>query len=143
MKYLGVNRFLSFSLGDEEYAVHLLKVKEVIAVPETTPIPFSAPYFLGIMNLRGQVTSVIDMRTKFGMKKVPYGEEHAVLIIDLNHVFMGVADISEPPKLIESGSGPYITGVARRESKLILLIDIAKALNVEDLTIITDAKVAA
>ena len=60
-------RFLCFSLGVEEYAIPLLEVREVIAMPEYTPVPYTPPYFLGIMNLRGQVISVMDLRQKLGV----------------------------------------------------------------------------
>ena len=65
---LAGQRYLSFSLGSEDYAIPLLSVKEVIAVPEITPIPFTPSHFLGIMNLRGQVISIIDLRSKLGIK---------------------------------------------------------------------------
>ena len=60
------DRYLSFNLGVEEYAVPLLAVREVIAMPEYTPVPYTPPYFLGIMNLRGQVISIMDLRQKLG-----------------------------------------------------------------------------
>ncbi len=75
------NRFLCFSLGNEHYAIPLLTVKEVIAPPETTPVPQTPAYFKGIMNLRGQVISVIDLRTKLGIKPLQ-SAENAVIICD-------------------------------------------------------------
>src|SRR4051812_41249332 len=83
------NRFLSFSLGNEEYGVPLLAVKEVIAMPEITPIPYTPSYFLGIMNLRGQVISVMDLRQKLGVKP-SQSSETAVIICDLNSLSIGV-----------------------------------------------------
>ena len=61
------DRYLEFNLGEEKFAVPLLSVKEVIAVPETTKVPFTPEYFLGIMNLRGQVLSVIDLRNRMSI----------------------------------------------------------------------------
>ena len=88
-------RYLEFSLGEEFYAVPLLKVREVLAMPETTPVPFTPKHFLGIMNLRGQVISVIDLRDKMGIQKsdkpgVNADDETAVIIVDLNPIFLGV-----------------------------------------------------
>jgi len=60
----GADRHLIFALGAEEYSVPLLKVKEVIEVPDITPVPHTPDYYLGIMNLRGQVISIIDLRLK-------------------------------------------------------------------------------
>lgn len=69
-----LEKFLGFSLGTEEYAIPLLSVKEVIALPEITPVPFSPPHFLGIINLRGQIISVMDLRKKFALGEAKFGE---------------------------------------------------------------------
>lgn len=143
-------RFLSFSLGAEEYAIPILAVKEVIALPEITPIPFSPAYFLGIMNLRGQVISVIDLRMKLGIK-AQNSPETSVIICDLTSTCLGVvvdsinsvvmpkaADLSPKPDVTTKNS-EYIEHVYRRDKDLILLIDIAKALGVQDVAMATRA----
>ncbi|MCM2280070.1 MAG: chemotaxis protein CheW [Oligoflexia bacterium] len=140
-----VQRFLSFSLGAEEYAVPLLCVKEVIALPDVTPVPYTPQHFLGIMNLRGQVTSVIDLRLKFRMKKIENSSETAVIIADLAPLSLGLVvdsinsvmairegEIAPRPQIESTQSSEYIIGVAKREKKLVLLLDLAKALSVED-----------
>jgi len=140
------NRYLSFSLGDEEYAVPLLKIKEVIAVPEITPVPFTPKHFLGIMNLRGQIISIMDLRTKFQMTTADLTEETAVIIVELDSLFLGMivdsvdrvlnlteADMSPPPEFFDKGKGATVTGVARKDEKLILLLDVSKTLDVDDL----------
>jgi purine-binding chemotaxis protein CheW len=137
-------RFLSFSLGDEDYAIPLLSVREVIAVPEITPIPFTPPHFLGIMNLRGQVISIIDLRTKLGIKPNDKAET-SVIICDLGSVCLGAvvdsinsvlspteADVSETPEIQSSKNTEYITGVYRKDKQLIVFLDIVKSLSVED-----------
>lgn len=139
-------RFLSFSLGHEEFAIPLLCVKEVIAMPDFTPIPQTPSHFLGVINLRGQVISVIDLRTKFGIK-AESSSESAVIICDLSPLSIGVVvnsvnsvlslaeeDINPRPEIESTKRTDHITGVARQGEKLTLLIDIAKALDVADLT---------
>lgn len=149
-----VERYLTFSLGNEEYAIPLLKVKEVIAVPDITPIPFAPVHFLGVINLRGQIVSVIDLRTKLGMTSTLVGEETALIIVNLETILIGTivdtankvlgitaAETSLPPDLFAARSGACITGIVRKDSKLILLLDIAKTLDLSDLTTIeTHAK---
>lgn len=138
------DRFLSFSLGGEDYAIPLLNVKEVIAVPETTPIPFAPAHCVGIMNLRGQVISVIDLRTKFGIKSQNQAE-NAVIICDLAPLCLGVvvdsinavltptaAEMSSKPDIHGSKASEYITHVYSKDKKLVLFLDISKALSVED-----------
>lgn len=138
------NRYICFSLGSEEFAIPLLSVKEVIAVPEFTPVPFTPSFFVGIMNLRGQIISVIDLRQKFGIK--PQNNlETAVIICDLNSLFIGIIvdsinnvispseeEISEKPEIKSDRPSDYITGVYRKDKRLILFLDISKTLNVEE-----------
>jgi purine-binding chemotaxis protein CheW len=141
---MGGERFLSFSLGSEEYAVPLLAVREVIAMPEYTPVPYTATYFLGIMNLRGQIISVMDLRQKLNIKPNP-NVETAVIICDLNGISIGVvvdsvnsvlnpaaSEISEKPEIQSNRPTDYITAVYRKDKKLVLFLDIAKSLSVED-----------
>lgn len=138
-------RFLTFSLNSEQYAVPLLKVKEVIALTETTPVPYSPPHFKGIMNLRGQVISVIDLRMKLKMPKVEAGAETAIIILDLSPLALGIIVDSvesvlavnkeeiQPPPEVGGRETAYITGVARKEKRLILVLDIERTLSVDDL----------
>lgn len=146
-----LERYLSFSLGAEEYAMPLLKVREVIAVPEVTPIPQTPSYFLGIMNLRGQVISVMDLRTKLGIK-ASNGAETAVIICDLSPVSIGVVvdsvnavlsprsdEVSEKPDVQGSRTTEYITGVYRRGNGLVLFLDLAKMLDVKQLEMMQSA----
>ena len=139
------SRFLTFSLNSEQYAVPLLNVKEVIALTETTPVPYSPAHFKGIMNLRGQVISVIDLRMKLKMPKGEVGAETAIIILDLSPLSLGVIvdsvesvlavvkDEIQPPPDVGGKDTSYIKGVARKDKALILILDIEKTLSVEDL----------
>jgi purine-binding chemotaxis protein CheW len=139
-------RFLVFSLCKEEYAVPLLKVKEVIALTEITPVPYTPAHFKGIMNLRGHIISVIDLRLKFRMPKAELAGETAIIILDLAPLSFGVivdsidsvlaveqSQLQAPPDIESNVKSDYITGVTRKENKLILLLDIDRTLSVEDL----------
>lgn len=138
------NRYLAFSIANEEFAIPLLVVKEVVALPETTRVPHTPTHFLGIMNLRGQVISIFDMRIKFNMK-VENGPETAVIICDFGQLCFGVVvnsvdsvltlsadEIKAKPDIDGRHNSEYITGIFNVAGRLILLLDIAKALNVED-----------
>lgn len=143
-----ITRYLCFGLGKEEYSIPLLSIKEVIGMPEVTPIPQSPNYFVGIMNLRGQVISVMDLRTKLGIKGIP-SEEISVIILDLGAYNLGVVvdrvnsvlmispeEISDKPIVDANKAHDYIKGVFRKDEKLILLLDISKALSLEDQSLI-------
>jgi len=139
-----VQRYLAFGLGEEAYAIPLLSVREVIAMPDTTPVPNTPSHFLGIMNLRGQVISIIDLRSKFGFQ-AERTQETCVIICDLTGMSLGVvvsgvhhvlavdtSQIGPRPDLQGSRTAEYVGGVIKKEENLILLIDIARALGVED-----------
>lgn len=149
----GADRHLIFALGAEEYSVPLLKVKEVIEVPDITPVPHTPEYYLGIMNLRGQVISIIDLRLKLKKVKQELEKKTAVIILDFDGFCLGIAvstvnrvlaltedEINARPTMETTENLDYITGVVHRDKKLILLLDVAKALNVEDLNLIHSQK---
>jgi purine-binding chemotaxis protein CheW len=140
----GSERFLGFSLGEEDYGIPLLKVREVIGVPEITVVPQSPKHFLGIMNLRGQVISIIDLRVKLNVppKKAAetavvicdIGGAHLGIVVDsVNQVYSpGADEISDKPEIQNSKANQFVTGVYRHEKKLVLLLDITKTLDMED-----------
>lgn len=149
------NRYICFNLGTQEYGVPLLSIKEVLGLPEVTPIPQSPSHFLGIMNLRGNVISVMDLRTKIGVKSANT-DETSVMILDLGNYLLGVvvdkinavltlneSDISERPILESTKSTDYIQNVYRSKDQLVLLISIAKALSLEDHTLLSNQTVKA
>lgn len=145
------NRYICFNLGEQEYGVPLLSIKEVIGFPEVTQIPQSPKHFLGIMNLRGNVISVMDLRVKIGLKPTNT-EETAVMILDLGSLLLGVVvdkinavitidpqDISDKPMMQSTAATDYIQNVYRNKEQLILLISIEKALSIEDKKILMNA----
>ncbi len=75
-------KYLTFGLGNEEYGVAILKVREIIGVMEITAIPDSPPYIMGIVNLRGKVIPVLDLRLKFAMEKTAYTEGTCIIVIE-------------------------------------------------------------
>jgi purine-binding chemotaxis protein CheW len=130
-------RYLCFNLGTESFALPLLHVREVLAEPEITPVPHTPSYFQGIMNLRGQVVSVMDLRAKLGIKPRADGSESAVIICALGEFVVGITvdavNSVVAPKAdevsVETGAGrEYLAGVYRHQQELVLLLDVARAL---------------
>ncbi len=151
-----VHRFLEFTLGNEDYAIPLLSVREVISVPETTPIPKAPTHFLGIMNLRGQVISVVDLRTKLKIKCKENNSEESVIIVDINGMNLGIVvdsinkvlaftdeEVNEVPEIETQVNAEYIQGVYRKENSLTVLLDVAKVLDLKDRKIVGNGKIAA
>jgi purine-binding chemotaxis protein CheW len=150
-----LSRFIEFSLGNEDYAIPLLMVREVISVPDTTPIPKSPAHFLGIMNLRGQVISVVDLRKKLKVD-ARQDKEEAVIIVDIGGMNIGVVvdsinkvlafsseDVSEMPEVEHQINTHFIFGVYKKENSLTVLLDIAKVLDLKDMEAISHTKKAA
>jgi purine-binding chemotaxis protein CheW len=150
-----LSRFIEFSLGAEDYAIPLLMVREVISFPDTTPIPKSPPHFLGIMNLRGQVISVVDLRKKLKVE-ARKDKEEAVIIVDIGGMNIGVVvdsinkvlafsseEVSEMPEVEQQVNTHFIFGVYKKEQSLTVLLDIAKVLDIKDMEAISDIKRAA
>lgn len=150
-----LSRFIEFSLGKEDYAIPLLMVREVISIPDTTPIPKSPPHFLGIMNLRGQVISVVDLRKKLKVD-AKQDKEEAVIIVDIGGMNIGVVvdsinkvlafssdEVSEMPEVENQINTHYIFGVYKKENSLTVLLDIAKVLDLKDMEAIKGSKKAA
>lgn len=138
--------YLEFDLGEESYGVKLISVREVITVPETTPLPNGPKFFKGIMNLRGQIISIVDLRDKLGIKPSEDRTEEAVVIVDFDGISIGLIvdsinkvlnfklkDLVEIPEVQSQVNAQYIQGVYKSESKLTLLLDIESIFNINEL----------
>lgn len=137
-------RFLEFQLGTEFYVIELLNVREVITPPELTPIPKAPSYVCGLMNLRGVVLTIIDLRKKLAITPMSNQQESAVIIIDLDGRLIGawvdnicrVIDIKNEfiknvPDTKNSNLTQYLKGVLQFSDKLALWLDVEKLLNSE------------
>ncbi len=146
-------RYLCFTLGREKFAIPLLHVKEVIANVETTSIPQSPAYFKGIMNLRGQVISVIDLLLKLKVEKGEPNNEKTIIILDFAPLCLGVvvdsvdsvvafdsSAITNPPDVESAVNHDFIKGIARTDKSLTVILDLKSALKAEDYKTIKNQK---
>ena len=139
-------RYLEFSLGTEHFAIPLPVVNEVIAMPAITPVPMTPSHFLGVINLRGQVLSIIDLRRKLNITKRQDSSEEAIIIGNVGFTNLGmtvdsinkVLPINEKlvngtPNIESKIRKDYITGIYNIENSLVFLLDLKKILTPEDL----------
>lgn len=140
---------LVFVIGEEEYGVDILKVQEIRGYEKVTAIP-SAPDFLkGVVNLRGTIVPVIDMRIKFALPDVRYDSFTVVVILRLASRVIGIVvdavsdvmrlapnDVKEPPRLGSVVDASYLTGVATLNDRMVLLLDIEKLLSTGELDLL-------
>jgi purine-binding chemotaxis protein CheW len=142
-------KYLTFQLGHEHYAIQVLRVREIVKVQHITAVPDTPPEVRGVINLRGKVIPVIDLRLKFGMPKSEYGHRTCIIVVELNSSHIGpmgviVDEVSEVLNLAESdvqdtpdfGCGvetPYLLGLARIQDTVKILLDINQILAASDL----------
>jgi purine-binding chemotaxis protein CheW len=134
-------QLVTFTLEKEEYAVDILSVQEINRITEITRVPNAPDYVEGVINLRGKVIPVVNLRKKFGLDTKETDESSRVIIMDIQGVTYGlvVDSVSEvlripsnivepPPPMASSMSSMFIKGIAKLENRLIILIDIDKFL---------------
>ncbi len=132
-----VLQLVTFTLEKEEYAVNILNVQEINRITEITKVPNAPDYVEGVINLRGKVIPVINLRKKFALYNKDTDDSSRVIIMDIQGVTYGLvvdsvsevlripSDIVEPPPpMASSMSSMFIKGIAKLENRLIILIDI-------------------
>ena len=137
-------QIISFKVGDEEYGLEILKVKEVIKVTEITKLPKAPSFVKGVVNLRGDVIPIIDLREKFGLEKAEESDANRVIVVEIEGKSVGMAvdsvshvirinesQIDNPP-LVGGMTGDYIRGVVKLGDRLIVLINVDKILTSEE-----------
>lgn len=132
------NRYLTFHIGEEDFALDILYVKEIVGIQKITEVPDMPDFIKGVINLRGQVIPLIDVRLRFEMPYREYDERTCVIVVDINNMMVGLvvdmvsevteiieANISPPPQLAYSTRHQYIKGMGKigEEVKIILNID--------------------
>jgi purine-binding chemotaxis protein CheW len=148
----GVLEYLTFTLGNEEYAMDILKVQEIRGYDPVTRIANAPDFIKGIINLRGVIVPIIDMRVKFGLERVTYDEFTVVIIINLlgrviGMVVDGVSDVvTLVPDQIrpapEFGSGTqseYITGIGTVNGQMLILTDIERLIGSAEMQLMVTA----
>ncbi len=137
-----VMQLVTFRLDDETYGINVMHVQEVLRVSEIAPVPGSDSWVLGIINLRGNVVTVIDTRLRFGLPTIEMSDSSRIVIIDANAQAMGilvdsVAEVVELPEseveiapvVNNDDSSRYILGVASRQEDLLIVVDVNKMLD--------------
>lgn len=129
-------RYLTFMLGKEVFAVEIKYVTEIIGIQPITPIPQVSHYVKGIINLRGKIITVIDMRLKFQKEPAPYNDRTCIIVIDISDISVGLivdnvaevlsiadGDIVPPPDSKTGFQNKYIAGIGKVDDNVKLLLD--------------------
>ncbi|MBM4285728.1 MAG: purine-binding chemotaxis protein CheW [Deltaproteobacteria bacterium] len=145
-------KYLTFTLAGEDYGLEILKVREIIGMMDITGIPQTPDFVKGVINLRGRVIPVIDLRLKFGLPPMEYGERTCIIVVDAagpgGALQMGVVvdavsevmnvsgeDIEPPPSFGARIRTAYILGIAKARGGIKILLDIDRVLTAEELAV--------
>lgn len=139
-----VSQWVTFRLGEEIYGIDVLQVQEVLRITEISPVPGAPDHVLGIINLRGNVVTVIDARNRFGMPPKEADDASRIIVVDAFDKVIGllVDNVSEvayvPNSNIESAPNVgaeevnrFVSGVCNREGDLLIMVDLAKLISSE------------
>jgi len=137
---------VTFTLEEETYGINVMQVQEVLREVEVAPVPGAPVYVLGIINLRGNVVSVIDARTRFGLPNKDSDELTRIIVIETQSQIIGILvdsvaevvdiqsdEIDLAPNVGNAETSKYIDGVVSRDDKLLILVDLNKLLSEEEL----------
>ena len=139
------SQYLTFRLAQEEYGVEILKVQEIKGYSAITPIPNTPSYLKGVMNLRGTIVPVVDLRSKFAMEEAEYNQFTVIIVAKVGPKVMGLivdavsdvlniptADVQATPDFGAEVDARYINGMAKAGDKLVVLLDIDRVMNAVD-----------
>ncbi len=142
------NEFLTFTLGDEEYGVDILKVQEIRGYDTVTKIPDAPDFIKGVINLRGTIVPVVDMRIKFKLGRADYNDFTVMIILNIARrvvgmVVDGVSDVMQllpeqirpAPEFGAALNTRYITGLGTLDQRMLILVDIEKLMSGADMAL--------
>jgi purine-binding chemotaxis protein CheW len=139
-------KVIVFRLKDEEYGVEVNQVKSIERLEHITRVPRTPAFVKGVINLRGVVTPIVDLRRRFGLEETQYNETTRVIIVAVEEIEVGlivdsandvidipVTAIEPPPEVVGGIEAVYLRGVAKLDKRLLILLNLDKVLNTEEL----------
>jgi purine-binding chemotaxis protein CheW len=145
----GLIQLVTFSIGEEEFGVDILRVQEIIRMMDITKVPKAPDFVEGVINLRGNVIPIIDLRKRFGMEARERDKHTRTIVIEINNMIVGFivdavsevlripSDTVEPPPPVVAGlESEYISGVGKLEDRLLILLDLDRLLSSEEVNVL-------
>lgn len=143
-------QLVTFSIGEEEFGVNILKVQEINRTMEITKVPRSPEFVEGVINLRGKVIPIIDLRRRFGLVPKPEDKDTRIIVIEINSVIVGfvvdavsevlripASTVEPPPPVVAGVESDYISGVGQLKDRLLIMLDLDRLLSTEDLDMLS------
>ncbi len=149
-------KYLTFSMADEEYGIGILKIKEIIGMMPITSVPQTPEFVKGVINLRGKVIPVVDLRLRFGMEAIEYTERTCIIVVEIDGssgtVMIGIVvdsvsevlnikgeDIADTPTFGTKLDTDFILGMAKIEGGVKILLDIDQVLSSAEISLLQKA----
>jgi purine-binding chemotaxis protein CheW len=139
-------KFLTFVLGSEVYGIEILKVREIIKLMDITTVPRTPDYMKGVINLRGKVIPIINLRSKFSMPEIEHTQETCIIVVEVNKTSIGIivdsvsevsninsGEIEDAPHLGQDIDTNFILGLGKTKERIVILLDIEQVLSSEEL----------
>lgn len=132
-------QYVVFRLGQEEYGLEIMNVQEIIIPTQLTKLPNTPPYFVGVFNLRGHIIPLIDLKIRFSLESSEKNEESRIIVIRLDKpvgilvdsihevIMIGSQEIENSQQISAGINKEFITGIAKKEERLIILVNLAGA----------------
>ncbi len=145
-------KYLTFRLTEEEYGIEILKVREIFGMLEITAVPGVPDYVKGVINLRGRIIPVIDLRLKFGFEEAAYNKETCIIVVSIDEILVGIIvdtvsevvdipgeDIELSPSFGAETPTEYLLGMGKVKERVVILMDVENVFSVQEITSIEDA----
>jgi purine-binding chemotaxis protein CheW len=143
---------VGFRIGNETFGVRIASVREIVRVPEITAVPSAPETVEGVINLRGKIIPVMDLRKRFGHVDIQPDKKNRILVVELNNKLVGLivnaasevlkippSDIEAPGSVFAEGESSYVTGVGKLKGRLIILLDVSKLLQQQEVKRLEEA----
>lgn len=143
---------VGFRIGNETFGVRIASVREIVRVPEITAVPSAPETVEGVINLRGKIIPVMDLRKRFGHVDIQPDKKNRILVVELNGKLVGLivnaasevlkippSEIEAPGTVFAEGESSYVTGVGKLKGRLIILLDVSKLLQQQEVKRLEEA----
>lgn len=149
-------QLVGFRIGKETFGVPINLIHEIVRLPEITAVPDAPEYVEGVINLRGKIISVIDLRKRFGEKRIERNRKNRILVAEIDHKMIGLivdaasevlrlpqSEIEAPPEVLDESEVKYVTGVGKLNGRLVILVDLARIMQKGELRRLEEATATA
>ncbi|HEX2944821.1 MAG TPA: chemotaxis protein CheW [Clostridia bacterium] len=150
-------KFLTFQLSNEQYGIPIQKIKEIISIMDITNVPGSPSYIKGVINLRGKIIPIMDLRLKFDLEEKEYNQRTCIIVVELDNMGsgrqMGIvvdtvsevlniqkSDVEPPPNYGSRMDTAFLTGMGKVRNKVVLLLDIDHILNSNEIAQLSEIR---